>query len=103
MPPSAIPSATLLAELLGSRIRRYDSLNLRDGGAHSDTFNLATDQGEFVLRIPRGRQGFYTAYLPRPIPRSRWFDQHWALDMVRRQGVFAPRLVVSHPHRPRFV
>jgi hypothetical protein len=82
MPPAAIPSVMLLKALLESKIQRYEPLNPRDGGAHSHTFDLATDRGDFVLRIPHGRQGFYTAYLPRTVPRSRWFDQHWALDVA---------------------
>src|SRR5262249_49554711 len=81
----------------------YEPINPRDGGAHSATFDLATDRGEFVLRIPVGRQGFYTTYLPPAIPRCNWFDQRWALGVAHGLQIPAPRLVVSHRRRPRFV
>jgi aminoglycoside phosphotransferase (APT) family kinase protein len=64
---------------------------------------LETTDGDFVVRIPRGRQGFYTAYLPPTIRRARWFDQRWALEQAGSLGIPAPRLVISHRRRPRFV
>jgi aminoglycoside phosphotransferase (APT) family kinase protein len=97
------PSTELVEELLGTRVRRYVRINPREGGAHSSTFELATDRGDFVLRVPVGRQGFYTTYLPRAIPRCNWFDQRWALDVAHDLAIPAPRVIVSHRHGPRFV
>lgn len=103
MRPAPIPSTGLLETVLDCAVRRFEPLHPRDGGAHSRTFELGTDRGEYVLRIPRGRQGYYTAYLPPTVPRSRWFDQRWAIEQVRALNIPDPQIVLSHRRRPRFV
>jgi aminoglycoside phosphotransferase (APT) family kinase protein len=103
MRQALVPSREQLEALIGSPIERCEPVPLLDGGSHSRVFDLATTSGSFILRVPRGRQGFYTAYLPPSVPRDRWLDQRRALDAAKAVGVPAPRLVASHRGRPRFV
>jgi aminoglycoside phosphotransferase (APT) family kinase protein len=99
----SIPPIPLLEQEIGQRVHRIVPVNLETGGAHSAVFDLTTGGGSFVLRIPRGRQGYYTAYLPPAADPADWFDCRWALAIAQHLDFPSPRLVCSHRRPPRFV
>ena len=70
-------------------------ISLPSGGSHSQAFLIETAADDYVLRIPKGRQGFYTAYLPASTDLDNWLDQRWAIGLARRLGIPAPEIVYS--------
>jgi aminoglycoside phosphotransferase (APT) family kinase protein len=103
MEESRVPPIPLLERELGQRVERIAPLVPEAGGAHSAVFDLTTDDGSFVLRIPRGRQGYYTAYLPPAADPDDWLDCRWALAIAQQLNLPSPRLACSHRRGPRFV
>jgi len=103
MNESCIPSKEYLETLLDTRIRLFEPLVVKNGGCHSRVFIVETDTDSFIMKIPRGRQGYYTAYLPSSVDLDNWFDQHWAITTAQRLLIPAPSIVFSSKQSPRFV
>jgi len=89
------PSIDTLEEALGERIISLTVLPGAEAGAHSQVFALRTTGDEYVLRVPKGRQGFCTRFVESHIDMANWFDQRWAMDLAHGLGIPAPRIICS--------
>ena len=90
---SILPDRQHLEEILGERIRSVAPLAVVDGGSHSTVYQLETDRGGYVLRLARGRQGFYTAHLPDGVPKENWLSSRWSVETAINLGIPAPEIV----------
>lgn len=97
--PVQVPRKEHLECVLRTAIEAIEPIALEGGGYHSRVFVIETAAHDYVLRIPKGRQGFYTAYLPDSVCLDNWLDQHWATATARRLSVPAPRII--HADRDR--
>jgi aminoglycoside phosphotransferase (APT) family kinase protein len=89
------PSLSALSKALGIDIRAMEPEPIASGGAHSQVYACQTADGEMILRIGQGKQGFYTHYFPERVDWRNWSDQHWAITRARQAGVPAPEVVAS--------
>jgi aminoglycoside phosphotransferase (APT) family kinase protein len=96
-----IPDRDLLEKALSESISSVEPLEVTDGGLHSSILIIRTIHNEYVLRIPKGGQGFCTRFVESHIDRSKWFDQRWATDLARELGVPAPKIMYSSRQDPR--
>lgn len=94
------PSGEVLAKALGERVLSVAPLAGAEAGSHSHVFAIRTTGNEYVLRIPKGRQGFCTRFVESHIDRSRWFDQRWATELARGLAIPAPRIIYSSRQDP---
>jgi len=84
-----------LTDLLGFLVHDVRQEPVASGGQHSHIFACASEIGDLVLRICKGRQGFYTDYFPDLVDPERWMDQWWATSRAREAGVPAPEIIWS--------
>ncbi len=84
-----------IARVLGTTLLSVEPLIVEKGGSHSRVFSVRTADEDYILRIPKGRQGFQTAYVEERIPSANWFSQDWATAAARQAGVPAPEIVRS--------
>jgi len=89
------PEIEFLEQAIGENILAVDPLVVTDGGSHSHVSIIRTVQNEYVLRIPKGNQGFCTRFVQSHIDGSKWFDQRWATDKARELGIPAPKIIHS--------
>ncbi len=78
--PFSLPA---LSKALGIEIQAIALEPVVTGGAHSRVYACRTSEGEMVLRIGQGQQGFYTHYFPERVDARNWSDQHWAIAKAR--------------------
>jgi aminoglycoside phosphotransferase (APT) family kinase protein len=96
MEKNGFPPLAALSKALGIEIYTMEPEPIASGGAHSQIYACQTSDGERVLRIGQGRQGFYTHYFPERVRWQNWLDQHWAITHARQAGVPAPEIVASN-------
>lgn len=89
------PSVEVVARVLGMPVMSIEPLIVENGGCHSMIFTIQSESGDYILRIPKGQQGFHTAYVRERIPLANWFDQEWATSQARDVGIPAPEIVYS--------
>jgi aminoglycoside phosphotransferase (APT) family kinase protein len=94
--PDTNPSVAVLSAALGVEIREIERVITESGGAHSSVYTCHTGEGELILRLAHGKQGYYTHYFEGRVDWSNWLDQHWAISQAIEAGVPAPELVASH-------
>ena len=90
-----VPDKGRLEDILRTRIEALKPFRSAGGGYHSRIFLVETPGQDYVLKIPKGRQGWHTAYLSEEVRTDRWFDQHWAIETAHRLGIPAPEIVYS--------
>jgi aminoglycoside phosphotransferase (APT) family kinase protein len=95
------PPIASLEAAIGERVLSTDALAGPDRGSHSHVFIVRTLESEYVMRIPKGSQGFCTRFVESHIDRSRWFDQRWATELARELGIPAPRIIYSSRQDPQ--
>jgi aminoglycoside phosphotransferase (APT) family kinase protein len=88
-------SLEALSLALGVEIRALEREPIASGGAHSKVYACQTPDGDMVLRVGAGQQGFYTHYFPERVDWRNWSDQHWAIEKAHQAGVPAPEVIAS--------
>ena len=69
------------------------------GGGHSQIFACRTSNGDYILRVCQGQQGYYTHYFPHLLHGDDWLDQRWATDAARAAGIPAPQIIRTDRER----
>lgn len=94
-----LPTKEHLEDILGLQVLATNPLVVDNGGAHSRIFRVRTSRADYVLRMPKGRQGWHTAYLPETVDVGNWFDQRWATSVAHGLSIPAPEIVHSDRER----
>ena len=85
-----------ISRILGAPVLSIEPLIVVKGGSHSSIFTIRSKGSDYILRIPKGQQGWQTKYVQHKIPLSNWSDQQWATDAAREAGIPAPEIVYSN-------
>ena len=85
-----------ISQILGMPVLGIEPLFLEKGGSHSKVFTIRSKGQDYILRIPRGRQGWQTQHVRKKVPLANWFDQKWATDAARKAGIPAPKIIYSN-------
>lgn len=84
-----------LTKLLGFDVYEIESKSIASGGLHSQIYACKSEIGDLILRICKGKQGFYTHYFPDKVDWQKWMDQNWAISRAKEVGVPAPEIIFS--------